>query len=406
MGCSTATQEPRQFPGKLWGSGLPRPSGELARLGEAVEAQPEPRLDAGGHPRGTSAGLRLPRHAQCLPSEPVLNLRLGRDAHLDHAFLQKRGASVPLRPTPGPAHKHLLPCLLACDAKLTSSHQHKTQLLSASGLCSTDSLSLLPATPQGSPHACPTPAGPPSPPVPTYPESLPACTQALEKWQGSDRAGPPGQGSSRPTCPQPPGRGAHLQRGHLQLRVHGGQPGLALLSSHVVEEASPLSQHVRELQLRTPALSFHPGTREPLPGHPAAQAPNPTCAPGSQPEHPESAWVRPEPRHRHVSEGTFTSCPQCPAFVPTLWVLTLTRNCGLPSAVSLIAEKPSSLALPVRSHRKSHQALRAGGTLSPESVPLQLGHVSATCRRLQAAGGAHTFYGLPTTPGPETPRKH
>ena len=37
-------------------------------------------------------------------------------------------------------------------------------------------------------------------------------------------------------------------------------------------------------------------------------------------------------------------------------VLALTRNWGLPSAVSLMAMKPSSLTLPVRSHRKSHDS--------------------------------------------------
>lgn len=41
---------------------------------------------------------------------------------------------------------------------------------------------------------------------------------------------------------------------------------------------------------------------------------------------------------------------------PRGWkVLTLTRNWGLPSAVSLMAEKPSSLAPPMRSRRKSRQ---------------------------------------------------
>ena len=212
--------------------------------------------------------------------------------------------SLPAPPS-GPSHKHLLPCLLACNARLTSSHQHETRLPSALGLYSIDGLSLLPATPQGSPHACPPSAGALTPTQHPPAESLPACTQALEKWRDSDMAGPPGQGSWRPTCPQPPGRGAHLQCGHLKLRVHSGQPSLALLSSHVVEEASPLGQHVRELQLQTPALSFHPGAREPLPGPPAAQAPKPTCVPSSWPEPTEPARVHSEPRHQHVSEGTF-----------------------------------------------------------------------------------------------------
>lgn len=156
----------------------------------------------------------------------------------------------------------------------------------------------LPAThhPPRLPTCLPTPCrAPHSHPVAACRVS-PRCTQALEKRQDSDTARPPGQGSSQPTCPQPPGRGTHLQCSHLKLRVHSGQPSLALLSSHVVEEASPLGQHVRELQLRTPALSFHPGACEPRPGPPAAQAPKPICAPGSRPEPPEPAQVHPEPR--------------------------------------------------------------------------------------------------------------
>ena len=64
-----------------------------------------------GRPEISAQGLLLPRHAKGLHSEPVLNLHPGRDAHLHHAFLQKREGVGPTaisqpcsQTSPAPAH--------------------------------------------------------------------------------------------------------------------------------------------------------------------------------------------------------------------------------------------------------------------------------------------------------------
>lgn len=239
-------------------------------------------------------------------------------------------------PFPLPALVTSTPALPAgSHARLSSSaDQHETQL-SLSGLGSPLHRLPLPAThhPPRLPTCLPTSAGSPLPPSGCLPSSSPLHTGPGEA-QDSDTASLLGQGLSRPTCPQPPGRGTHLQCSHLKLRVHSGQPSLALLSSHVVEEAAHLVSTSENLQLRMPALSFHPGAQSPAQGPPAAQAPKPICAPAPGRRPLSLPKCTQSPGHRYVSEGTFANFrsaphsyqPLCGCRAGALGVLTFTRN--------------------------------------------------------------------------------